>query len=180
MLTFFLLTFSVGCNMTFYKLGDTLEEKDSKPINDDTAGVIGDEQVADGISELSVSDTRYYVDANRDGSLDSKYCPVVAVYPNGRFIFMANLFEGMDYLEGKYEISSSIYKFTVTDIYFSGFTGDDVTEFTMSLNNNVLVISDITAENSRGIGWSGIGSTFILSNAKPEQFKPDKSLKALQ
>jgi hypothetical protein len=124
------------------------------------------DESASSASEKNEEQVFYFLeDDNFYLGKDSPYKPVVALYDDNAFILSANLFEGMGYMEGTYSIDGDTCVFTVTNIAFKGFAGDDVKSFSMTIKDNTLTLmDDIT------IGATEKGSVFTLVEGKPDSF----------
>lgn len=113
-----------------------------------------------GPGHISATLTQEDVDATIE-----EYVPKIWLYPDGRFRFRVNLLEGMGTITGEYRTYSyqnTIYRidFEVQDRSFSGFTGDDVSDFALQGSSEEGRFSFLCYSS---IGATGpYGSTFVL------------------
>ena len=89
-----------------------------------------------------------------NADVNPEYCPTLFLYTNYTFQFTVNLLEGMGLIEGRYEIKGNKVYCYVDKRDFSGFTGDDVTEFALRINSNKLIYEGNT------IGMTESGDSF--------------------
>ena len=106
----------------------------------------------------------YFVNMDEGTSGEEVY-PVIALYEDNTFSMTVNLLAGMGTLSGTYQINGNTYSFNVLDIGFSGFSGDDVTSFTMIRNSDGALIY-----NGPFIGTTLHGSIFVHSVNRPVSF----------
>ena len=69
---------------------------------------------------------------------EAQHIPVIALFSDNTFSMKVNMYVGMSFIYGTYEVEDNIYHFNILRKGFGGFIGDDVYSFTMRRIGNEL------------------------------------------
>lgn len=117
-------------------------------------------------------EARYYVQRHTvyGDELMQEYQPVLALYADGSFTLVINLYEGMSFLTGEYYEYDHEFDFEVRGIGYTNASGDDTESFSMALSGDTLIVTGIDSpEWGDAIGVTESGSVFEPVGEAPAQ-----------
>ena len=87
------------------------------------------------------------------GNFTDPYIPCITFFENGTFVMSENLLAGMGTYEGTYTYDGTYYECKVSNIDFSGFSGDDVKtiEFMRFDANLITLLTDLCGSRGKDI-----------------------------
>jgi hypothetical protein len=112
-----------------------------------------------GDKEPDILGEWYYYDENKH---PDEYAPVLTFHEDGTYHFYVNLLEAMGSVTGTYEAGGGVIQCAVASKDFSGFSGDGIASFELSIGESTLTY------NGGSFGDMDPGSIFVRKKTSEE------------